>query len=532
MMRGWIDRVVLDLARQMRWSFLPPLMVYFAAGLSGLTAITGAFFVKEYLDLSATALATLAFWVGLPWALKMPLGHLVDLIWRWKAWLVFLGAGLIAGSVLIMYALLAHRTAMEAIMPVNAWFATSALLAPFGYVVQDAVADAMSIDAVPRAHPDGTPLTERESKALHTTMQTLGRIALIGGLVLVAALNIVMFEGVEAMDPEQKAAIYRRLYLFALAIPLTSISGVLLALVVSPNRTLAARPAEKTEFDARYFIGGGLFVALAAGIGLWGGPGAQEMVFAGSLSIVLFLMRRMVRRMPHGKALALFGTALIIFCFRAMPLPGAGLTWFEIDVLGFDQRFLSVLSLITSILTLAGMIALRPLIARKSISWIVVMLTLAAGVLALPNIGLYYGLHEWTAARTGGIVDARFIAILDAAAESPLNQIAMVPMLAWIAKNAPEDLKATFFAVMASFTNLALSASSLGTRYLNQFFVVTREVRDPASGSVLVAADYDALGSLLLTVAGLSFATPLLVVVAVNAAIPAMASSEENNESG
>jgi len=155
-----------------------------------------------------------------------------------------------------------------------------------------------------------------------------------------------------------------------------------------------------------------------------------------------------------------------------------------------------------------------------------------AGSLALPNIGLYYGLQEWTAARTGGIVDARLIAILDTAVESPLNQIAMVPMLAWIAKNAPEDLKATFFAVMASFTNLALSASSLGTRYLNQFFVVTREVRDPASGSVLVAADYDALGSLLLTVAGLSFATPLLVVVAVNAAIPAMASSEENNESG
>ena len=42
----------------------------------------------------------------------------------------------------------------------------------------------------------------------------------------------------------------------------------------------------------------------------------------------------------------------------------------------------------------------------------------------------------------------------------------MIPMLAWIAKNSPVELKATFFAVMASFTNLALSASSLGTKYL------------------------------------------------------------------
>ena len=32
----------------------------------------------------------------MPWALKMPLGHLVDLLWRWKDLLVYLGAALIA----------------------------------------------------------------------------------------------------------------------------------------------------------------------------------------------------------------------------------------------------------------------------------------------------------------------------------------------------------------------------------------------------------------------------------------------------
>ena len=54
-------------------------MVYVAAGISGLTAIVGTFFVKEYLGLSAEFLAGLGFWAGLPWVLKMPLGHLVDL---------------------------------------------------------------------------------------------------------------------------------------------------------------------------------------------------------------------------------------------------------------------------------------------------------------------------------------------------------------------------------------------------------------------------------------------------------------------
>ena len=97
---GWLDRNIFELGRQMRLSYLPPLMVYVAAGISGLTGIVGVFYVKERLGLSAEFLAALGFWGGLPWALKMPLGHLVDLRWRWKSLLVYLGASLIAASLL------------------------------------------------------------------------------------------------------------------------------------------------------------------------------------------------------------------------------------------------------------------------------------------------------------------------------------------------------------------------------------------------------------------------------------------------
>jgi hypothetical protein len=140
------------------------------------------------------------------------------------------------------------------------------------------------------------------------------------------------------------------------------------------------------------------------------------------------------------------------------------------------------------------------------------LLTVVGAALMLPIIGMYYGLHEWTAAHTGGIVDARFIALVDTAIESPLGQIAMVPMLAWIANSAPEKLKATYFAVMASFTNLALSASQLGTKYLNQSYVVTREVKDAASGAVLVAADYSQLGELMWTVLLIGLVAPLATI--------------------
>ena len=529
-LQRWFDTTVTDLLRQLRWSYLPPLMVYFAAGISGLTAIVGTFFIKEYLGLSAAFLAGLAFWAGLPWALKMPLGHLVDLIWRWKALLVYLGSGLIALSIAIMYGLIAHTAAMREVMSAEAWYVLSALLAPVGYVVQDVVADAMTVEAVPAAEADGNPYSEGAVKEMHTTMQTLGRFSIISGLVVVAALNIFMFTGVETMSGSDKADIYARIYLMALLIPVISISGVILAAVI--RRRQAARfrdqgrdeteiekllfePPEKTEPNWWIFGGSLAFVVFTLTMGLGDFPLAQEIVFAGSMTIVLFLISRLLRVLEPAQARALIGTALIIFIFRAVPLPGPGAVWFEIDELGFDQQFISVLSFISSCLALVGMVLLRPLMATRSIAYIVALLTIAAGILSLPNIGLYYGIHEWTSSLTGGVVDARSIAIIDTMIESPLGQIAMIPMLAWIAKNAPNNLKATFFAVMASFTNLALSASSLGTKYLNQIFVVTREVKDHATGTVTTAADYSQLGWLLITVALIALLVPLITIFLV-----------------
>jgi len=526
----WIDATILDLARQVRWSYLPPLMVYFAAGVSGLTAIVGTFFIKEYLDLSAAFLAGLTFWAGIPWALKMPLGHLVDLIWRWKAMLVYLGAGLIALSIAIMYGLIAHTGAMTQYMNVEAWFVMSVLLAPSGYVIQDVVADAMTVEAVPPVDERGKPYPDGEVKAMHTTMQTLGRFAIVSGLIAVAALNITMFAGVEEMSEAEKASIYADIYLLALFIPAVSITGVILAAATLRLRaqrllrqgfdeesieSMLFAPGEETEPNWWIFGGSFAFVAFALAMGLGQAPFAQEIIFLGSMAIVLFLMYRLLLELDPEVRRTLVGTAIIIFVFRTVPLPGPGAIWFEIDVLGFDQRFLSVLSLITSGLALAGMVLLRPLMARRSIAYVVAVLTIAAGILSLPNIGLYYGLHEWAAPRTGGIVDARFIAILDTAIESPLAQISMIPMLAWIAKNAPAHLKATFFAVMASFTNLALSASSLGTKYLNQIYAVTREVRDRVTDAIQVPANYSELGWLLITVALITVVTPLLTIALV-----------------
>jgi hypothetical protein len=527
----WIDHNILSLGREMRLSYLPPLMVYMAYGISGLTGIVGTFFVKDYLGLSASFLAALGFWAGIPWALKMPIGHLVDLMWRWKGWLVVFGAGLLAASLGIMAALIGSREAMTSIMPAEVWYVVSTLLGPIGYVVQDAVADAMTVEAVPRVDERGQSFDQTTLKLMHTTMQTLGRVAIIGGGILVAMINVYVFTGVEGLPQTEIVRLYKQVYVMALAIPFISVLGLALAWWLQRQHRQQlihqgfSREQARQMMDAQeqlsesttpnwWILGGSLaFVLFTLTVGFSGFSYSEEIVFAGSMTIVLFLMARLMRELEPDKRFTLVGTAVVVFIFRAIPGTGPGTTWWMIDQLRFDQQFLSILSLIGSTLTLVGMFVFRRFMAERSIAYVVGFLTVIGTILTLPIMSMYYGLHEWTASITGGVIDARFIALIDTALESPLGQISMIPMLAWIANSAPANLKATFFAVMASFTNLALSLSQLGTKYMNEIYVVSREVRDQASGAIQTPADYSQLGSLLIAQLLLGLALPFAAIV-------------------
>jgi hypothetical protein len=415
---------------------------------------------------------------------------------------------------------------MAVMMPPGAWYVTSVLLGVVGYVLQDVVADAMTVEAVPRVDAQGNPVDPARRKLMNTTMQTLGRVAIIGGGVLVAVVNLYLFSGVQALSEAEKVAIYRRIYLLALCIPAISVAGVLSAMWLRRRdaRQLRAQGRSNAEIDILlsgrleatrpnwWILGGSLaFVAFTLGMGFSRLPYNQEIIFAGSFGIISFLLLRLFRELEPDVRATMLGTVIVIFVFRAIPGPGEGITWWFIDELKFDQHFISILSLIGSVLTLAGMFIFRRFMADHSIAYVVGALTLLGGLLSLPYVGMYFGLHQWTAAMTGGVVDARFIALVNTALESPLGQIAMIPMLAWIANSAPAHLKATYFAVMASFTNLALSASALGTKYLNQIYIVSREVRDK-SGAVTIPADYSQLGELLVVQLTIAVAIPFAAI--------------------
>jgi hypothetical protein len=502
----WFTRDFLGIVREMRWSYLPPLMVYLAAGVSGFTGIIESFFVKEQLGLSAAFLAGLAFWAGLPWALKMPLGHLVDLFWRRKAAFVYLGATLMALSLLIMVGLTGHAQWMATFLPVDIWYVISVLLSPVGFVLQDVVADAMTVEAVPTIDEDGSPIEDITLQRMHVTMQTLGRIAIIGGSALVAGLGGWL----------AKILSYEVMYWWSLVIPLISVLGVTLGSLTTRSRRQQLRQegfspeeidkmlqAHDTRTSPNWYIlgGSGIFVIMTLLLGLSDLQLKKEIIIAGSLGIIAYLIHQLVQDMPPIKRREIIGIAVIIFVFRAIPSFGPGASWWQIDVLGFDEAFFGTLRQIASLLAIAGMFALRSWMGRHPVPYLVVFLSVYNTIMILPFIGMYFGLHVWTEVHFG--FGARTIAIIDTMADSPLGQVAMIPMLAWIAKEAPRDQKATYFAVMAAFTNLALSASSLGTNYLNKIFTIAR-------------GQYGELGILMITVTAMGLVFPIITVFIFN----------------
>jgi hypothetical protein len=129
----------------------------------------------------------------------------------------------------------------------------------------------------------------------------------------------------------------------------------------------------------------------------------------------------------------------------------------------------------------------------KTLFWI----TIVATLIALPNVGLIYGLHEWTEQRFG--FGARTIAFVDTVAGSPFAQLSMVPLLTLVAIYAPAGHRATWFALMASLLNLALVAGALQTKYLNLIFHVGR-------------GSYGSLPALVITAMTVAFVVPLAAI--------------------
>jgi MFS family permease len=444
-----IEKALLAPARAMRWTYLPLLMVYFAYGATGITAIAASFWVRKSLTWSPAELAALGVWFGLPWTIKMVFGSLVDsvpLFGSQRRTYVFLGASLIAAG----YVLLAGSAGgWITAVPPNQIFVIASLLGVLGAVIQDVVADAMSTEVVPRTNADGSPRPKEEIDHDLGMVQVLGRLALSLGVFAVAGLAGLLAHFLS----------YDKVFLIGLIVPLISVSGALL---------VRLETTERRPIDWRILGGGLAFGAVVATLGFAQVPYAQEIVFAFSMAVIIWMLIRVTREVDHATRVRIALAAIIIFAFRATPGIGAGYTWFAMDVLGFSEGFFGVLAQIGSGVALVVLWLLADAITRRPVAQVLLWLTVLGTILALPIFLLVF---EWY--KLIG-VSPHSIALFDAVATSPFAQLSMIPLLTLVAIYAPAGRRATWFALMASLLNLALQAGEMQTKYLNLFFHIER----------------------------------------------------------
>lgn len=470
-----------------RWQYLPPVMVYFAYGASTVTSIAATFWVKEKLGLSPAELAVIGFWVGFPWTIKMVFGQVVDSfkIFGSNRWpYIILGGGLVMLGYGTMVGLAAEWSWLGVLGAKKGLYLLSQVAIATGFMFQDVVADAMTVGVVDTHNKDGTPRALEEINADKNYVQWLGRLFLMTAMVFVSGL----LSGWLAKNFSYSV----NFTLAMVALPVISLSGLFFM-----RRRILIEPSPVNWS----ILGGGIiFGALVIFTAFLEIPFGEEAVFAVSLAVLSFLLYR------AGITKAIVYAAIVIFIYRATPGAGDGIGWWYIDALGFDKQFLGLLSQIGAIMAVIGMLVFRKYIIEKPIGFTLAWLTIVGAILVLPNIGLFYGIHE----KLG--ISARTVAFVDQTISAPFGQLSMVPLLALIARTTPLGREATWFALMASMMNLALSASSLGTKYLNVIYPVSQAEIDRTTGAVLAAASYGNVGMLMIVSTLIGLVLPLLAI--------------------
>jgi hypothetical protein len=310
-------------------------------------------------------------------------------------------------------------------------------------------------------------------------VQVLGRLAVSAGVLAVAGLSGWLANFMPRQD----------VFLIGLIIPAISVAGVFLRGI----ETMERRP-----IDWRILGGGIVFGAAVVVLGLGGVPFGQEVIFLISMAVVCYMLVLVTAELDPNTRMGILYCTIIVFAFRAAPTVGDGFFWWTLDELNFDAAFYGTLRQTGAILSIAVMWLFARQLTETSVTKTLLWIAVASTVLAFPNIGLVYGLHQWTEATFG--FGARSIAFVDAAASSPFVQLSMVPLLTLTAYYAPPGHRATWFALMASLMNIALVASQLQTKYLNDIFVVGR-------------GQYAELGPLLIWAVALSFIIPVGAII-------------------
>lgn len=451
--------------KSMRREYIPLLAVYFTVGLGALSAVAQTIFTKDILHLSAETLIELAIYTSLPWSIKMVFGSLIDSVKLFgsnrKAYiilgqiLILLGIGMMVDN-----ASTQHLFNMFGQFPV---MIVTGLLFSNGVVISDIVADVMAIELVPPEAPD------RDAQL--GMVQIYSRIAITaGGLI-----------GSFATGPLAAALLPHQVFMVEAIGP---VIAMILTLFVSTKYAPKLSPVNYAILLGG--VGYGVFVILS---GMFLG---QEAIFIGSLLVISYMMKGLLKEFNPEAAKGFLLAMIAIFLFRVIPGVGPAEGWWYMNELGFDATFMGHLRVIANLSGLLVLVFLASRITNYSIFKVMLVLTGFLTLLGLPSILVFYKMTLGLSAKT--------VILFDAAMASPLAQLGMIPLGILVAKNAPAHARAAYISVTASLMNISLVGGDLITKYLNKIFVVSR-------------TDFSQLGLLMIYSLAISTALSILGLV-------------------
>lgn len=434
--------------------YFPLLMVYFTRGFIALTAVTSTFFMKDKISLSAAELITLGIWTGLPWSIKIVFGSFIDgipILGNHRKSYIYLGNFLILLSCVGMVDHASTQILFNHLGQFGGLLVTG-LLATTGTVVAGIIASTMAIELVDKAGNVDEELGN---------IQVLTQIALAIGSLGAAAVTGYL------------AAHFATATVFGLAAVCPIIS------IVSTAAVKLNEPEHVSVLNKPLITAGLIYAVVCVLCGLYLAGYAQPVIFCLSLTVISSLMYWVTKSMPRDARITFYLSMVAIFLFRTAPGAGPSLSWYYINKLGFDEEFLGLLSLTGSLFSLGILWFFMDYMAKSNIPKILTYLTILATILSLPDIMVYYHIHEMIG------ISARHLILIDSAAATAIAELSMIPLGVVIAKSAPPEQRAIYISLTASLMNLALVFSDLLTKQLNTIFVVTRE-------------DFSQLGQLLI----------------------------------
>ncbi|MBI2218449.1 MAG: PucC family protein [Candidatus Rokubacteria bacterium] len=136
-----------------RPAWAPILLTYFCYGASAVIQVGDVFFQKRALGLEPAEVAAIAFWLGLPWSMKMVAGVASDVH-------PIFGSRRVAYLLLGALCSLIGFAALATIVDTKASYLVAMLLVTVGFMVQDVVADALSVEVAQTEEEIQRPLRD------------------------------------------------------------------------------------------------------------------------------------------------------------------------------------------------------------------------------------------------------------------------------------------------------------------------------------------------------------------------------------